>query len=76
MYAYKYVDICVYIYFFIYIYIYIYTYIYTLIEHRDGSSPDAKRQSMKEVYNSCKGWTMGTNYYVKTFIGIDKCIYV
>eukprot|EP00596_Hydrurales_sp_CCMP1899_P010502 CAMPEP_0119034664 /NCGR_PEP_ID=MMETSP1177-20130426/1675_1 /TAXON_ID=2985 /ORGANISM="Ochromonas sp, Strain CCMP1899" /LENGTH=321 /DNA_ID=CAMNT_0006992269 /DNA_START=221 /DNA_END=1183 /DNA_ORIENTATION=+ len=39
------------------------------LEHRDGSTSDAKRQSMLEVYNSCKGWTMGTNYYVKTFIG-------
>ena len=24
---------------------------------------------MKKYYNSMRGWTMGSNYYVKTFIG-------
>lgn len=44
------------------------------LEHRDGSSSDAKRNSIKNWYNGMKGWTMGTNYYVKTFIGMLKSV--
>jgi hypothetical protein len=41
------------------------------LEHRDGSAPDAKRNPFRTWYNNNKGWTMGTNYYVKTFIGSE-----
>lgn len=39
------------------------------LEHRDGSSPGSPRTPMLPWYNNQKGWTMGTNYYVTTFIG-------
>lgn len=39
------------------------------LERRDGSAPDSKRMSMLQFYNSMKGWTMGENYYIKTFDG-------
>ena len=38
------------------------------LERRDGSS-DEKRVSAREYYNSMKSWTMGANYYIKTFEG-------
>ena len=39
------------------------------LEHRDGSVKEAKRKTAKEYYLSQRGWTMGSNYYIKTFIG-------
>jgi hypothetical protein len=39
------------------------------LEHRDGSKQGDPRKSFKHWYNGQKGWTMGTNYYVKTFVG-------
>lgn len=39
------------------------------LEHRDGTAADAKRLDMKTWYLSQRGWTMGSNYYVKTFAG-------
>eukprot|EP01036_Dinobryon_divergens_P026949 gene26950-35648_t len=39
------------------------------LEHRDGSSPGSPRTPMLPWYNNQKGWTMGMNYYVTTFIG-------
>jgi hypothetical protein len=39
------------------------------LEHRDGTDGSAPRQTLREFYDASKGWTMGTNYYVKTFIG-------
>ena len=40
------------------------------LEHRDGSKQDASRLSMIKWYNNEKMYTMGTNYYIKTFIGL------
>lgn len=39
------------------------------LEHRDGSKPDAPRQSFLDWYKGCVRYTMGRNYYVKTFLG-------
>ena len=39
------------------------------LEHRDGSSKDQKRSTMKQFYLSQRDWTMGANYYIKTFVG-------
>ncbi|CAM9813092.1 unnamed protein product, partial [Ectocarpus fasciculatus] len=39
------------------------------LEHRDGSGKEAKRKQAKEYYLSQRGWTMGNNYYIKTFLG-------
>eukprot|EP01038_Epipyxis_sp_PR26KG_P016542 gene16542-22583_t len=39
------------------------------VEHRDGSKPGDNIQPMIKWYKGCVGWTMGTNYYVKTFVG-------
>ena len=39
------------------------------LEHRDGTDGQAPRQTLRQFYNSMKGWTMGVNYYIKTFIG-------
>lgn len=39
------------------------------LEHRDGSKPGAPRMSFLQWYKQCVSWTMGTNYYVKTFLG-------
>jgi hypothetical protein len=43
------------------------------LEHRDGSKLDAPRMSMLQWYKQCVSWTMGVNYYVKTFLGeVDR----
>lgn len=39
------------------------------LEHRDGSSPSSPRISFPKWYQNTRMWTMGTNYYIKTFIG-------
>ena len=39
------------------------------LEHRDGSKQDAPRQSFLDWYKGCVRYTMGRNYYVKTFLG-------
>ena len=39
------------------------------LEHRDGTDGKAPRQTLRQFYDSMKGWTMGVNYYIKTFIG-------
>jgi hypothetical protein len=39
------------------------------LEHRDGSNGTAPRQTFRQFYDADKGWTMGVNYYIKTFIG-------
>lgn len=39
------------------------------LEHRDGSKPGDKRQSFLDWYKGCVRYTMGRNYYVKTFLG-------
>lgn len=44
------------------------------LEHRDGSREGAPRKTAKEFYLSQKGWTMGENYYLKTFIGTEDTI--
>jgi hypothetical protein len=38
------------------------------LERRDGSTTQ-KRVTAKQYYNQLKGWTMGANYYIKTFEG-------
>ena len=42
------------------------------LEHRDGSQPGSPRAPMLQWYNNQKGWTMGQNYYVTTFLGDKK----
>jgi hypothetical protein len=45
------------------------------LERRDGASAAAPRMSAKDYYLSIRGWTMGNNYYIKTFVGeSDKII--
>eukprot|EP01041_Mallomonas_annulata_P011670 gene11670-24446_t len=39
------------------------------LEHRDGSEEESKRMSFRKYYKSMRGWTITSNYYVKTFIG-------
>lgn len=41
------------------------------LEHRDGSQSGDTRTPMVKWYKNQRGWTMGENYYIKTFIG-DK----
>lgn len=39
------------------------------LEHRDGSSHEAPRQSFRKWYQNSFWWTMGRNYYTTTFVG-------
>lgn len=39
------------------------------LEHRDGTDGKAPRQTLRQFYDESKGWTMGSNYYIKTFTG-------
>lgn len=41
------------------------------LEHRDGSPQDAPRNPFIKWYSNNKHWTMGANYYIKTFIGSE-----
>lgn len=45
------------------------------LEHRDGSKQGTARQSFPDWYRQTERWSMGRNYYVKTFEGTkDKTI--
>jgi hypothetical protein len=39
------------------------------LEHRDGSAQSSPRVAFPRWYQNNRMWTMGTNYYVRTFIG-------
>jgi hypothetical protein len=39
------------------------------LENRDGRKNASHFMSAKEYYKSIRGWTMGANYYIKTFCG-------
>ncbi len=39
------------------------------LEHRDGSVPGGRIIPLVKWYKNQRGWTMGPNYYVNTFVG-------
>lgn len=42
------------------------------LEHRDGRQEGSHMMSAQEYYMSIRGWTMGANYYIKTFAGYPE----